>query len=61
MYMQIIKHIVIINISCALKCQQNYSLNMCNFSALTNNGKVTMRLMAIGRTFHNNNEPVSRQ
>ena len=35
------------------KRQQNSSLKMCVLSALTNNGTVTMRLIAIGRAFHN--------
>ena len=35
------------------KRQQNSSLKMCVSSALTNNGTVAMRLIAIGRAFHN--------
>ena len=35
------------------KCQQNPSLKMCVLSALTNNGTVSMRLIAIDRAIHN--------
>ena len=35
------------------KCQQNSSLKMCVLSALTNNGTFSVRLIAIGRAFHN--------
>ena len=34
------------------KRQQNSSLKMCVLNASTNNGTVTMRLIAIGRAFH---------
>ena len=35
------------------KCQHNSSLKMCVLSALINNGTVSMRLIAIGKAFHN--------